>query len=501
MFKQILATTAAAILFCGLASAQETASSAPVDFYEVVPQHEFTLNGFGGLGTLLYKVDGTRSDLFNWDTRAGLGYGGGLGYIWHFTPKWGFMTGADFAVYHGGISLPGQNVFTAYTLGNDLFIVGAYGYSETQKYMAVQVPVMFQFMAPMGRGANFFYAALGARLGFNVKSTWKSHYDELTCSFGPVGKVGEWSDARYSASAISKEGGYGTDAWNPNSSDFNAAGDLHNRLVNVMASGEVGFRWHLGNGWGLYTGIYADYGFLPLTKTENVGTSVFPTEATTSYKHDHSVINSQGVPGAEYRIPDDYQFEQVRFGPLKNAGGRVATLGAGLKIKLAFGKVRKPVVPVVPIIRERVKTDTVVKTVVVRDTVEKVVRDTVEVVKEVPQEIKQTMMELSNTLFDFDKFNLTDKARAGLDKVADWLKANPDLNVEISGHTDSYGSDEYNQTLSENRAKSVYEYFVSHGVKANRLSYKGYGKSQPIATNETDEGRQLNRRVELNILR
>jgi outer membrane protein OmpA-like peptidoglycan-associated protein len=88
-----------------------------------------------------------------------------------------------------------------------------------------------------------------------------------------------------------------------------------------------------------------------------------------------------------------------------------------------------------------------------------------------------------------------------LDKVTAWLKDNPNINVEIDGHTDSYGSDAYNQKLSENRAKSVYDYFANHGVDAQRLSYKGYGESQPIADNATAAGRKQNRRVELKIVK
>ena len=117
----------------------------------------------------------------------------------------------------------------------------------------------------------------------------------------------------------------------------------------------------------------------------------------------------------------------------------------------------------------------------------------------VPEDIQRTMIRLSNALFAFDKFDLNDEARAMLDEVVAWLRDNPELTVEIGGHTDDRGSDEYNQKLSENRAKAVYDYFVQHGVEASRLSYKGYGESRPIATNGTEEGRQANRRVELKL--
>ena len=76
----------------------------------------------------------------------------------------------------------------------------------------------------------------------------------------------------------------------------------------------------------------------------------------------------------------------------------------------------------------------------------------------------------------------------------------PSLKIEISGHTDNKGSAAYNQTLSESRSKSVVEYLIGKGIKKERLEYKCYGLTQPIAPNDTDEGRQLNRITEFKIL-
>jgi outer membrane protein OmpA-like peptidoglycan-associated protein len=122
-----------------------------------------------------------------------------------------------------------------------------------------------------------------------------------------------------------------------------------------------------------------------------------------------------------------------------------------------------------------------------------------EPVREVPQAIQKAMMDLSDILFAFDRFNLTPEAVVELDKVTAWLRENPTVKVEIGGHTDSEGTTDYNLRLSESRARSVREYFTEHGVAAGRLTSKGYGESQPIATNDTPEGRRLNRRVELKI--
>jgi OOP family OmpA-OmpF porin len=87
-----------------------------------------------------------------------------------------------------------------------------------------------------------------------------------------------------------------------------------------------------------------------------------------------------------------------------------------------------------------------------------------------------------------------------LDEAVDTLKRYPNVHVEVDGHTDGVGSDAYNQRLSERRAKGVYDYLTAHGVDASRLDGpKGFGKTQPIDTNDTAEGRQRNRRTELKV--
>ena len=94
----------------------------------------------------------------------------------------------------------------------------------------------------------------------------------------------------------------------------------------------------------------------------------------------------------------------------------------------------------------------------------------------------------------------TAESIAILDQAIDTLKRNPEVRVEVDGHTDSKGTDAYNQRLSERRAKGVYDYLTGHGIDAGRLDGpKGFGESQPIDTNDTAEGRQRNRRTELKV--
>ena len=107
---------------------------------------------------------------------------------------------------------------------------------------------------------------------------------------------------------------------------------------------------------------------------------------------------------------------------------------------------------------------------------------------------------LHNIFFDYDKAVLLQQSYKELHTLLGLPQSHPTMKIEIAGHTDGHGSVEYNQRLSENRARSVVDYLVSHGIDARRLSFKGYGKSHPIATNATEEGRAKNRRVEFIVL-
>jgi outer membrane protein OmpA-like peptidoglycan-associated protein/tetratricopeptide (TPR) repeat protein len=106
---------------------------------------------------------------------------------------------------------------------------------------------------------------------------------------------------------------------------------------------------------------------------------------------------------------------------------------------------------------------------------------------------------LKNIFFDTNKYQLEVESKSELQKLLEFLALNPTVHIEISGHTDNVGNDELNQKLSENRAKSVYDYLLSGKIDPARLVYKGYGKSQPIAPNDTDENRAKNRRTEFKI--
>ncbi|WP_282412014.1 OmpA family protein [Pseudomonas sp. PS02303] len=107
----------------------------------------------------------------------------------------------------------------------------------------------------------------------------------------------------------------------------------------------------------------------------------------------------------------------------------------------------------------------------------------------------------SDVLFAFNKSDLSPAAQSQLDSLMSKLQFADVVSLKVIGHTDSVGSDEYNQALSERRASSVAAYLLSQGIAPSKLTSEGKGESQPLADNETDEGRAKNRRVELHINR
>ncbi len=108
---------------------------------------------------------------------------------------------------------------------------------------------------------------------------------------------------------------------------------------------------------------------------------------------------------------------------------------------------------------------------------------------------------LNNIFFDLNKYDLKETSVTELDKVIRFLRDNPTLRIEISGHTDNVGTAAYNLQLSFKRAQAVANYLVAHGIESVRLTQKGYGQEKPLVPNDTEENRQINRRIEFRLLK
>jgi len=124
-------------------------------------------------------------------------------------------------------------------------------------------------------------------------------------------------------------------------------------------------------------------------------------------------------------------------------------------------------------------------------------RQQLNVILETRETARGLIVNMSDVLFDFGKYTLKPGAREKLAKISGIILAHPGLKLAVEGHTDSVGGDELNQRLSEQRANAVRDYLVEQGVAQDSISARGFGKTQPVATNDTPTGRQQNRRVEL----
>lgn len=497
-----------------------------VTAFAQLPKHEFTIDAFGGVSQLNYKLN---PDFAGSNVTYPIkpGGGAGIGYTWFFAPKFGLRTGAEFALYRGEFSAS-KNPWEFYKMENgDLYglfwtnISNLNGSSEiskdlitlkeTQTLYSIQIPLMLEFITPVNAlGTNHFYAALGARFLFNVTGSYKRSVDGWLTEFpdgNPDGKFGMEMvgdeealtfqrpifGSNMSADDYASRRVYmGQLAYQTERRDYSDEGKFMPGRFNVLASGELGFRWRLAPKLALYTGLYFDYGILSMIQSARKDLLVRLDADTEEWSFSQGSMLEKQFENIKITATEG---DSKQLTPKINNYGvspicsRLTNLGGGLKLRLAFG------------VGSKVHEHSVVPAEKKKKEKKPVEESKPEpVVEEVPEEIQKTMADLSNTMFDFDKYVIKEEAKAKLDDVVKWLLENPDVKVEVAGHTDNWGSDEYNQKLSENRAKAVYEYFVSKGVEKSRLRYVGYGELRPIATNATDEGRAQNRRVELTII-
>ncbi len=116
------------------------------------------------------------------------------------------------------------------------------------------------------------------------------------------------------------------------------------------------------------------------------------------------------------------------------------------------------------------------------------------------KEINKEFEEFADAYFEFDNYKISSASYPILDKIVQIMNENPSLKLEIAAHTDNIGSFEYNMNLSQRRAQSIVNYLVVKEINPERLKGKGYGESRPVASNNTEEGRKMNRRIEFIII-
>jgi len=286
--KRIIIITIAIFSLWGLAGYAQIETQGIVSLQNQ-PRHETGISAAGGLSTLQYDLSAGKRN-------TGLGGQAGVSYTFFFFPNWGVGTGAEIALYQAKSKLTdytnSYDVLGATAAYNHTYSFVINEYSEVLQALYINIPLLFQYQT---NGKHKFFAALGAKIGFPINATATTDdYSVATQGYFPV--VGRTYDDL-------PQYGFGT---------FDYAGgttDVACR-VSTMASAELGAKWKIGSRNALYTGIYADYGFTNLQKT-----------------NDKTFVQST------------LSAENPQMSPMVAAGftDKITSLAVGLKIRFAFG--------------------------------------------------------------------------------------------------------------------------------------------------------------------
>ena len=437
----------AAFLFCALASAEN--------------KHEFSIYFGGGLSTLNYntEIDGEKIG-YSKNNKDALGGLGGLGYSLFFTRAFGISTGAEIAMYNFRFLLNDGHTIRYSAIdpegNNFIFRSTISDYDEKQRSLMLQIPLMlrFQFGAD---DAHKFYFALGGKGAIPISA-------KATGSTASLMNGGYYALENYEHTKQTKMG-FGAQSANgfEKNIDFNPTG---------FASAEMGVKFRLRDGLSLNTGVYFDYGL-------------------------RKIWTKNGSNMVEYdrNNPQDFTMNSV----FESFINEITPMAAGLKIGLSFGRAStasagsatelateivapepEPIIEEKPVAEpvEAVEAELIIEAVEIR---------------EIP-----TIQDGIN--FEVMTATLTDNSKRTLEGIYLTMSENPEIVVEIAGHTCITGGHNFNVRLSKDRAQAVVDYLVARGIAPDRLVSVGYGFTKPIADNDTEEGREKNRRVEIRTL-
>lgn len=235
----------------------------------------------------------------------------------------------------------------------------------------------------------------------------------------------------------------------------------------------------------------ADYGFLGASKDDGYGKSdIYSIKVDPAYAPDPVILVKGKVFDSKTELIIQAEIDYENLETKTKEGIAISDLEHGYKIVLPKGGVYG----------FRAESEGYIAVSQNLDTKELTEFGELEVnLSLVPIEHGQKIP-LNNTFFDTGKSQLRDVSILELNRISGIIIANTSLSFEIGGHTDAVGNDGSNKKLSEDRAKAVYDFLISKGVPADRISYKGYGETEPTHENDTEEGKQNNRRVEIKIL-
>jgi outer membrane protein OmpA-like peptidoglycan-associated protein len=435
-------------------------------------QHEFSVVGGGGLSTFHYRLSqGARE--------AGFGGSLGVGYSYHLSPQWSFVTGAEALLLRAGVRA--FDLHDSYPANDGTvdfeFRYTARDFREQQQSLMAVIPLMLRYHA--GRTGRY-YAALGGKIGLPLSS----RSEVTTGGFETRGYYPDWNVELNEPAFM----GFG---------DFAgaSAGETLHLKTAFLLSAEAGVRWKLGAGH-LYTGLSFDYGL------NNIAGA--PQERAVPYRADnppafqpHSLLASSGATGAYT--------------------DKVIPLAAGVRVRWAFNgqgkrQARRIREEEAAQAAETRRAEVAAQLEAQRATQEKeklaaeekeqqaaeARRRAEAALQEVQQQYEAAVTELHREVVDYTvaQTGLPESAKADLDRKVQLLQAYPQLRILVEGHTCNLGTHAVNLRIGQRRADAAKAYLIERGIAPERIRTGTKAETEPVAPNNNEANRRKNRRVE-----
>jgi len=475
IFLTIIATLTVMVIY-----SQENAGAAP----KQQNRHEIYLGGGGGISTLNYNPTiGKRCNELGWLA--------GLGYTYYLNYNWGISIGAEYQQLKGSWSLSPNSVDNFL----DEYLVSSPNFTSLQVYPRTKIKEQQKL--------TYINIPVLARYKFNF---WTKHRLEVAAGL----KVGiPLGDIDYTSSGELETTGYDAitrdnyvDLPKYGFSKYTSANGSFADKLNFIGVLEAGIKWQLGRKWGLYTGLFADFGINDILKRDNDNLNYLQYNYQNPSQPTINTILLSNYGQVNYGNNGGVESEQ-RFAKY------VHTLAIGAKVAVTFGfkpfnKKEKA--------KEEVTTpwedpwDKPVTGNQMRELLNDQTNDLKDSQREQFEQLKQFIADelaqpdLSAPIycFDFDKDNIPSDMKAVLDHKAELMKKYPLVYLTIEGHTDADGSDKYNYNLGLRRAESAKYYLVQKGIAGSRLQVTSKGRKEPIIKNSKGDhtANCPNRRVE-----
>ncbi len=413
-----------------------------------------------------FKINGGPSGIL-YDSNIGNGklkFGGGIGvgYTYFFSDHWGISTGVDVTYNQNSFELDNGTTISTYEVDDQTsafeYQVTPTNYKEDQHFIGVAIPLLMQYRTSIASQTQLYFG-FGGKILFPGKQTVKASASELQLS-------GYYPDINLLIDDLPSHGFGKVTNWQDKTTV--------SLDPSFLLSAETGLTFKLKEKTQLYTGIYVDYGLTELAK-ESVDVNIVAYNPNSLDN-----IQANGTSGNRKIVQESRYFS------------------AGIQLKLGFSLTKDRPEPVAA----APKTETVAQTeapVQKTTPVEQKVVETEPVKKELTP-TERSIVEKPLAFQEVGNTNVTPQLATKLDEIAKILKANKDIELNITGYTCDIGTEARNLEIGMKRAEAVSDYLKNKGIESNRMHLFSKGEKEPLVPNTPAENKALNRRVSLTLI-